>query len=111
MELFPRASSCKGTNSALNRPLDTDLFHWESQSGTSLKSKTGQRYIHHREEGTTILLAVRATKSNSLNLASAFTLLGPVEYASHRGEKPIQFEWKLDRPMPHELYLQGRAVV
>lgn len=99
------------TTSYRDYPLDTDLFHWESQSGTSLKSKTGQRYIHHREEGTTILLAVRATKSNSLNLASAFTLLGPVEYASHRGEKPIQFEWKLDRPMPHELYLQGRAVV
>ena len=27
------------------------LFHWESQSTTTEPSKTGQRYIHHRNRG------------------------------------------------------------
>ena len=35
------------------------LFHWESQSGTTQASPTGQRYIHHRERGGHILLFVR----------------------------------------------------
>jgi hypothetical protein len=28
--------------------ISRDLIHWESQSTTSLASKTGQRYLHHR---------------------------------------------------------------
>lgn len=98
------------TTSYKDYPLDTDLFHWESQSGTSLGSPTGQRYIHHQNLGTDILLAVRITRNNSLGLAAPFALLGTVEYKSHRGEKPIQFEWKLHRPMPPEIYKEGRAV-
>jgi uncharacterized protein (DUF433 family) len=32
------------------------LFHWESQSLTREASPTGQRYIHHRERGSRVLL-------------------------------------------------------
>ena len=39
--------------------ISPDLFHWESQSTTGSKSKTGQRYIHHRALGGHILLFVR----------------------------------------------------
>ena len=39
--------------------LSPELFHWESQSTTSAASPTGQRYIHHRERGSHILLFVR----------------------------------------------------
>ncbi|MBP3866265.1 MAG: DUF3427 domain-containing protein, partial [Eggerthellaceae bacterium] len=35
------------------------LFHWQSQSTTSADSPTGQRYIHHAERGSRILLFVR----------------------------------------------------
>ena len=38
------------------------LFHWESQSLTTQRSPTGQRYIKHRELGGQILLFVRARK-------------------------------------------------
>jgi len=34
-------------------------FHWESQSPTREASTTGQRYIHHRERGSRVLLFVR----------------------------------------------------
>ena len=37
-------------------PLD---FHWESQSLTRESSPTGQRYIHHRELGSRVILFVR----------------------------------------------------
>ena len=46
--------------------LSPDLFHWESQSTTSSTSPTGQRYIHHRERGSHILLFVRQAKTNAL---------------------------------------------
>ena len=42
--------------------LSPELFHWESQSTTSSTSPTGQRYIHHRERGSHILLFVREVR-------------------------------------------------
>jgi hypothetical protein len=49
--------------------LSPELFHWESQSTTSEASKTGQRYIHHREHGSHILLFVREAKQYALGTA------------------------------------------
>ena len=39
------------------------LFHWQSQSGTTQASPTGQRYIHHRKRGGHVLLFVWPGKS------------------------------------------------
>lgn len=68
-------------------PIAEDLFHWQSQSTTPLDSKTGQRFLHHLERGASILLAVRFQKKNSVKLADPYTLLGEVDYVSHRGEE------------------------
>lgn len=76
-------------------------FHWESQSGTPSKSPTGQRYIHHRERGTHILLFVRARTDDP------FTLLGPLHYVSHERDKPIAIVWELARQIPADLYAQA----
>lgn len=103
--------SFSSTTSYKDYPLTPDRFHWESQSGTTLSSATGQRYLNHEEVGSEILLAVRPGKLNSIGATAPFTLLGTVDYLNHRGEKPIQIEWKLNRAMPRELYLQGRAVI
>ncbi|WP_311389650.1 DUF3427 domain-containing protein [Corynebacterium haemomassiliense] len=92
-------------------PISRDLFQWESQSTTKLTSKDGQRYIHHEENGHSIYLCVRNTRLNAAGVAAAFTLLGSVSHVSHSGEKPIRFEWQLSRPMPAQLYEQGRAAV
>jgi hypothetical protein len=75
--------------------LSPELFHWESQSTTSSTSRTGQRYIHHRERGSHILLFVREAKTN----------------VSHEGDRPMAITWRLRRPMPTEVFMASRAAV
>lgn len=89
--------------------LSPTLFHWESQSTTSAESKTGQRYIHHRERGTNVLIFVREAKDNDLG-TSPYVFLGPAKYESHEGERPISFTWRLNYEMPMELFLAASAV-
>ncbi|GFG73232.1 DUF3427 domain-containing protein [Mycobacterium botniense] len=88
--------------------LSAELFHWESQSTTSAASPTGQRYIHHRERGSHILLFVRETKTNALGTAP-YVFLGPVHYVSHEGDRPMAITWRLQRPMPTEVFMASRA--
>jgi superfamily II DNA or RNA helicase len=79
------------------------LFHWESQSTTTQRSPTGQRYIHHRERGGHILLFVRPRRKQD-GRTLPYTFLGPVDYVSHQGERPIRFVWKLRTPMPADFF-------
>ncbi len=90
---------------AINR----ELFHWESQSRQAPHQPTVQRYINHREEGTQVLLFVRDRKKGELG-TMPFTFLGPAEYVSHEGERPVQFVWRLETPMPAELFESARSV-
>ncbi|MEG0048957.1 MAG: DUF3427 domain-containing protein [Clostridia bacterium] len=77
------------------------LFHWQSQSTTQENSATGQRYIHHREQGSTILLFVREYKTDRIGLgAQSYTFLGKASYVSHEGNRPMNITWRLDRPIP-----------
>lgn len=77
------------------------LFHWQSQSTTSDTSPTGQRYIHHREEGGRILLFVREFKDDRFTGgAGAYTYLGTANYVKHEGSRPMNITWKLDYPIP-----------
>ena len=81
-------------------PINPTLFHWESQSGTSVKSKTGQRYVN----GTSnVLLFVRETKDDEFG-TSPYLFLGPATYVTHQGEKPIAITWKLEHAMPIDFY-------
>jgi superfamily II DNA or RNA helicase/HKD family nuclease len=84
------------------------LFHWESQSTTTQKSKTAQRYIHHRERGVNILLFVRQRRTED-GRTMPYTLLGQVDYVSHKGERPISFTWKLRRRMPADFFRQAKV--
>ena len=77
------------------------LFHWQSQSTTAEHSPTGQRYIHHRENGSRILLFVREFKSDRITGgAEAYTYLGTASYVKHEGSRPMNITWKLDAPIP-----------
>ena len=91
--------------------LSQDLFHWESQSTTSAASPTGQRYIHHRERGSHILLFVRETKKSVFGDGAPYIFLGPADYVSHEGDRPMAITWRLRRAMPTEVYLGARAAV
>jgi superfamily II DNA or RNA helicase len=91
--------------------LSPDLFHWESQSTTSAASPTGQRYINHRRTGSHILLFVRETKKSAFGDGAPYVFLGPADYVSHEGERPMAITWRLRRTMPAEVYLGARAAV
>jgi superfamily II DNA or RNA helicase len=82
--------------------LDETLFHWQSQSTTSETSPTGQRYVDHRQRGSHVLLFVREFKKKN-NLACPYYFLGPADYDSHRGSKPMSIIWRLHYPMPGKL--------
>ncbi|MCO5315920.1 MAG: DUF3427 domain-containing protein [Solirubrobacterales bacterium] len=90
---------------AINR----ELFHWESQSRQAPHQATVKRYINHREQGTDVLLFVRERKRSELG-TMPFTFLGPADYVSHTGEFPVQFTWRLQTPMPAELFETARSV-
>lgn len=79
------------------------LFHWQSQSTTSAGSPTGQRYIRHRQEGYTPLLFVREHKKGQGGLASPYAFMGPADYVSHEGSRPVSIIWQLRTPMPVRL--------
>jgi superfamily II DNA or RNA helicase len=76
------------------------LFHWQSQSTTSADSKTGQRYIHHREMGSRVLLFVREYKKDLAGDSMPYTFLGLADYLKHEGSRPMSITWKLRRPIP-----------
>ena len=88
--------------------ISPELFHWESRSGTSQQSPTGQRYIRHKERGGHILLFVRQRRRQD-GRAVPYTFLGPADYVSHKGERPISFVWKLRRPMPAEMFREAKV--
>lgn len=77
------------------------LFHWQSQSTTAEHSATGQRYIHHKERGSKILLFVREFKTDHIGRTPAtYTYLGTASYGQHEGSKPMSIIWLLDHPIP-----------
>ncbi len=79
--------------------INETLFHWQSQSTTSETSATGQRYIHHHEQGSQVLLFVREFKTDSTGTAP-YTFLGIANYVEHQGSRPMSITWKLDTPIP-----------
>jgi len=81
--------------------INESLFLWQSQSPTAADSPTGQRYIHHRERGSKVLLFVRELKSDRITGgAAAYTFLGTANYVKHDGCRPMNIAWRLDRPVP-----------
>ena len=80
--------------------INEELFHWQSQSTTSETSPTGQRYIHHKEKGSKVLLFVREFKNDSFGNVSPYTFLGEATYVSHTGSKPMNITWRLEKPIP-----------
>lgn len=87
--------------------ISRELFHWESQSRTSLASPTGQRYLHHVREGSQILLFSRITSSDDFGKGAPYLCLGTARYVTHAGEKPIAITWQLDRAMPQEHFTRA----
>jgi hypothetical protein len=86
------------------------LFHWESQSTTSVASPTGQRYIHHAQTGSRILLFARERSERESGTTLPYLFLGPANYVEHRGDRPVAITWHLEHPLPPDFYQEARAV-
>lgn len=92
--------------------INENLFHWQSQSTTAADSPTGQRYIHHRERGSKVLLFVREFKADRITGgAAAYTFLGTANYVKHDGSKPMNITWKLDSPIPAKFLKKTNKLV
>jgi superfamily II DNA or RNA helicase/HKD family nuclease len=88
-------------------PISRELLHWESQAGRTQESKTGQDLIHHRERGYTILIFARGAKRRD-GRAAPFTFLGSATRVRYESERPIKIVWKLEHPMPAEMFEENR---
>ena len=92
--------------------INESLFHWQSQSTTADNSPTGQRYIHHKERGSKVLLFVREFKSDRVTGgAEAYTYLGTADYVKHQGSHPMNITWSLERPIPAKFLKKTNKLV
>lgn len=87
-------------------PISPTLFHWESQSTTSVESPTGQRYL---DGSSTVLLFVRHEQKDEFG-TSPYLFLGPAHYVSHQGDRPIAITWRLEAAMPTDFFNIASAV-
>ena len=90
--------------------INEELFHWQSQSTTTDTGSVGQRYIHHRERGSKVLLFVREFKSDLVG-AAPYTFLGTANYVKHTGSRPMNITWKLDHPIPAKYLKKTQKLV
>ncbi|WP_369222997.1 DUF3427 domain-containing protein [Streptomyces sp. R39] len=84
--------------------LSPQLFHWESQNATAENSPTGQRYQHHVEQGSHVLLFMRRYKNTDIGKSHPWMLLGPATYAEHTGSKPMAITWRLKHNLPADVW-------
>jgi len=82
-----------------NYALNEELFHWQSQSTTSVESPTGQRYIKHAQMGYQPVLFVRSGKKLANGLTEPFRYIGPIDYVRHEGSRPMSIVWRLQQPL------------
>ena len=91
--------------------INKTLFHWQSQSTTSDVSKTGQRYIHHRAQGSKILLCVRDAKKDAWGGTASYSVLGFVDYVQHTGSNPMSITWRLAAEIPAKYIRQTNKLI
>lgn len=78
-----------------------DILHWESQSGTTQRSRTGKRLIHNQGRH---LVFVREEKGDP------FLCIGFVrEVLGFHSERPISLKWRLEHLVPDHLYVRLRS--
>ena len=77
---------------------------WQSQSTTAENSPTGQRYIHHKERGSKVLLFVREFKADRMTGgAEAVHLSGHGELREAHGQQADEYHLAAGPPNPGEV--------
>ena len=99
------------TTRYLDYAISDRLFHWESQAKDAVASERGQNYIHHAERDRSVVLFVREAKKDPTGRTMPYFCAGTATYLEHRSERPIQFTWRLDHPLPGDTFVAYRAAV
>lgn len=86
--------------------ISRELIHWESQSTTRADSDTGMRYQQHARLGSSVMLFARLRSDER-----AFSFLGPATYVRHESELPMAVTWRLQYPLPGDLFAAYAAAV
>ena len=60
------------------------------------------KFIIHNSEF--IISFVRRRHQDGRGEATFCTFLGPANYVTHQGERPMSITWRLHHPMPAELF-------
>jgi superfamily II DNA or RNA helicase/HKD family nuclease len=89
-----------------DRAISEELFQWESQSTLRASAATARRYLTGE---STVHLLIRQSKRDEGLGAPPYTYAGPMRYVSHEGERPIRFVWRLDHPLPPEVFHYAKA--
>jgi hypothetical protein len=100
------SDSFSPTTSYHDYAISSSLFHWESQSQTAQSSATGRRYQNHVAEGSTVHLFLRENTTER-----SFLYLGTATYVDHVGERPMAITWKLDEPLPGDIYARTSIAI
>ena len=83
------------------------IFEWQTQNSARPDKGKGYEYIHHKINGTKILLFVRERAEDEFQNTMGFVFLGEVNLKDHYGEKPMSIKWELNEPMPHYLWKES----
>ncbi|HEX7064372.1 MAG TPA: DUF3427 domain-containing protein [Bacillales bacterium] len=75
------------------------VFHWQSQSRTTVQSPTGQRYIQQQTTKHPVLFFVREKKADG-GVTMPYTCVGLADYKNHWGSAPINIEWTMREKLP-----------
>ena len=85
--------------------ISDSLVHWQSQSRTAEDSRVGQRYIHHDEQGSQVLLFVREVRERN-GITLPYVYLGKAHYVEGHGSKPMNIVWRLEEKISSRVLLE-----
>jgi hypothetical protein len=87
------------------------IFQWETQSATTDSRGDGQRYIHHKENGSTFHLFVRDFKKDpETGVTMPYMYFGPADYMEHKGNKPMRIRWHLEHEIPADVLAKSKVI-
>ena len=78
--------------------ISPEIFHWQTQNNAGPDTPAWRRYIESPENGWRFFLFVRENKE------AAYCALGPATKTHIEGDRPMSLHWKLEVPLPMELF-------
>ncbi|MFE0155674.1 DUF3427 domain-containing protein [Nonomuraea sp. NPDC059007] len=84
-----------------DRAITPTRFQWESQSTLRRTNPTARRYMSGE---STVHLFIREHKRDEGLGAPPYLYAGPMTYMDCDGDRPVRFQWKLEHPLPLDIF-------